>query len=104
MRKFSLLLSTIVVLALLLTACGGQETTTSVPSTNVPPVTMEATGTEDAAATQAPGVGDLTTTPGVPVTGANNTSRLSNMINMGVWNQSNEQVGQAQDMVLDMDN
>ena len=106
MRKFSLLLSTIVVLALLLTACGGQETTTSVPSTNVPPVTVEATGTEapTEAATQAPTGGDLTTTPGVPVTGENNPSRVSNMMNMTLMDQNNTQVGQVQDLVLDLDN
>jgi sporulation protein YlmC with PRC-barrel domain len=108
MRKFSLLLSTIVVLALLLAACGGQETTTSVPSTNVPPVTVESTGTEAPSATEAPtsapGAGDLTTTPGVPVTGENNPSRASNMINMILKDQNNTEVGKVQDLVLDLDN
>ena len=103
MRRFSLLLSTIVVLALLLTACGGEQTSTSVPSTNVPPVTVEATETTSAteapteAATEAP-------TSGVPVTGENNPSRLSTMMNMPLFNQNNEQVGQVQDLVLDLDN
>jgi sporulation protein YlmC with PRC-barrel domain len=108
MRKFSLLLSTIVVLALLLTACGGQETTTSIPSTNVPPVTVESTGTEAPSATEAPtsapGASDLTTTPGVPVTGENNPSRASTMIKMPLMDQNNTQVGQVQDLVLDLDN
>jgi sporulation protein YlmC with PRC-barrel domain len=108
MRKSSLLLSTIVVLALLLTACGGQETTTSVPSTNVPPVTVESTGTEAPSATEAPtsapGASDLTTTPGVPVTGENNPSRASSMMNMVVKDQNNTEVGKARDLVLDLDN
>lgn len=109
MRKFSLLLSTIVVLALLLAACGGQETTTSIPSTNVPPVTVESTGTEAPSATEAPtsapGTSDLTTTPpGVPVTGENNPSRASTMIKMPLMDQNNTQVGQVQDLVLDLDN
>lgn len=105
MRKFSILLSSIMVLSLVLTACGGQETTTSIPSTNVPPVTVESTSTVAMSTETATG-SDLTTTPGtpgVPVTGENNTSRLTNLLSLGVWNQSNEQVGQVQDFVLDLD-
>ncbi len=67
MRKFSIFLSTFVLLALLLTACGGEATNTSIPSTNVPPITAEVTSTsEGTTATETLGTGDLTTTPGVP--------------------------------------
>jgi sporulation protein YlmC with PRC-barrel domain len=104
MKRFSLALSSIVVLALLLTACGGEETATNLPSTNVPPVTVDVTATEVISATEAPATGDLTTTPAVPVTGEENTSRLSNLMDFGVWNQNNEQVGEVEDFVLDLDN
>src|SRR5512138_2847168 len=99
MRKFSLLLSTIVVLALALTACGGQQTSTSVPSTNVPPVTVESTSTT--AATEAP---STTGTAGVPVTGAENPSRVSKLMSFQVMDQSGNQVGTANDLVIDLDN
>lgn len=101
MRKFSLLLSTIVVLALALTACGGQQTSTSVPSTNVPPVTVESTATEAPSATEAPAT---TSTASVPVTGAENPSRVSKMLDFQVFNQNGDQVGQVNDLVLDLDN
>src|SRR6266542_3590602 len=45
MRKFSITLSVLVLLAMLLTACGGQQTGANVPATNVPPVTVESTST-----------------------------------------------------------
>src|SRR5512138_2232936 len=103
MRKFSLLLSTIVVLALALTACGGQQTSTSIPSTNVPPVTVESTATEapTSAATEAP---SGTGTASVPVTGAENPSRVSNLMKFQVFDQSGNQVGKVKDLVLDLDN
>ncbi len=104
MRKFSIVLSTVVMLAMLLTACGGQQTSTSVPSTNVPPVTVESTSTSEANMTTTPEGGDLTTTPGVPVTGAENPSRLSNELEFNVVDQSGNKLGEVKDMVLDLDN
>ena len=104
MRKLSVLLSMIVMLALLLTACGGEETTTSVPSTNVPPVTVESTATEDMSGTQTPSGTEASGTAGVPVTGENNPSRVTNMMDFTVWNQNGEQVGEVDDFVLDLDN
>lgn len=106
MRRVSLLLGTLLIVSLLLAACGGEQTSTSVPSTNVPPITSEATvtgeSTEEATATA--DAGDMTTTPGVPVTGENDTSRLSNLLDFDVWNQNGEQIGEVEDMVLDADN
>src|SRR5215208_3392244 len=102
MRKLSIFLSTFVLLALLLTACGGEETSTSVPSTDVPPITAEVTSTE--AVMETPAGTDTTTTPGVPVTGANNTSRVTNLLDFTVWNQNGDQVGDVEDLVLDLDN
>jgi sporulation protein YlmC with PRC-barrel domain len=106
MRKFSLLLSIMVLAALVLAACGAEETqtTTAVPGTDVPTET-----TEEATATEAP-VGtetvmpDGTTTAGIPVTGENDPSRLSNQLNFDVWNQDGEQIGEVNDMILDLDN
>ena len=36
MRKFSLLLSVLVLAAMILAACGGEETSTSIPTEHVP--------------------------------------------------------------------
>ncbi|HEX5808029.1 MAG TPA: PRC-barrel domain-containing protein, partial [Anaerolineales bacterium] len=102
MRKFSLLLSTLLVVSLLLAACGAEETSTTVPSTNVPPVTVESTMTGEATS-ETPDA-DLTTTPAVPVTGEDDPSRLSNLLDFDVWNQNGEQIGEVDDMVLDLDN
>lgn len=102
MRRFSLLLSTLMIISLLLVACGSEETSTAVPTTNVPPITAESTSTGEATS-ETPDV-DLTTTPAVPVTGENDSSRLSNLLDFDVWNQNGEQVGEVDDMVLDLDN
>ena len=103
MRKFSILLSLLVLAAMVLAACGGEETSTSVPTDNVPPVTAEVTGTSvSGTATELPTEG--TGTPGVPVTGETNSARLSNELDFTVWNQDGEQIGEVDDMVLDLDN
>src|SRR5215212_1806475 len=107
MRKTSILLSMLIVVAMILTACGGEETSTTVPSDNVPPVTAEVTGTSEGdlgTATESPTTGDLTGTPGVPVTGDVNPARVSNQLDFTVWNQNGEQIGEVDDMVLDLDN
>lgn len=103
-KKTSVFLSLVVMAAMLLAACGGEEqTSTSVPSTDVPPVTVEATSTDDALSgtDTAPTVD---TTPGVPVTGEDSPSRLSVLLDYDVWNQNGEQVGDVEDMILDLDN
>ena len=80
--------SLLVLVSMLLTACAAEETSTSVPSTDIPPMadepTMEATATEE--------VPDGTetvslieeVTPGVPVTGDDNPGRLSNQLDFNV--------------------
>src|SRR5512139_2267007 len=104
MRRVSLFLTTLVLAALLLAACGGQETSTSVPSTNVPPVTMESTSTEEATATDAAtSAPEATTSPAVPVTGDNNPSRVSNLIGTSVCGMGGDQLGTVQDLVVDFD-
>ena len=102
MRKQSIFLSIFILLALLLTACGGEETSTTVPSTNVPPITAEVTSTESV--TETPAGTDVTTTPAVPVTGENNPSRASNLMDFTVADQTGQQIGDVQDLVLDLDN
>jgi sporulation protein YlmC with PRC-barrel domain len=104
MRKLSIFLSTFILLALLLTACGGEETSTSVPSTEVPPITAEVTSTTEAVMTETPAGTDMTTTPAVPVTGGNNPSRVSNLMDFTVVDQNGDQVGDVDDLVLDFDN
>jgi sporulation protein YlmC with PRC-barrel domain len=106
MRKITLVLSTLVFISMLLVACGGQETSTSMPSTDLPPMTeeptMEATeavpaGTETGAPTE-----QGTPVGGIPVTGEEGPSRLSNQLDYTVWNQNGEQIGEVNDMVVDL--
>src|SRR5215216_3309643 len=107
MRKTSLLLSMLVVVAMLLTACGGEETSTSITTANVPQVTADVTSTGErdlGTATESPTEGTTTETPGVPVTGDVNPARLSNQLDFTVWSQDGEQIGEVEDMVLDLDN
>jgi sporulation protein YlmC with PRC-barrel domain len=106
MRKISTLLSIIVLAAFLLTACGGEETNTVAPNTTVPateaPATDEATEVPSGTETVMPG--DGSTTPSIPVTGDEGPARLSNQLDFTVWNQDGEQIGEVDDMVLDLDN
>lgn len=105
MKRISFLLGTLLIVSMVLAACGGEQTSTTVPSTNVPPITAEVTTTEDATAlTGTPDGADTTTTPVVPVTGEESTSRVSNLLDYDVWNQNGEQIGEVEDMVLDLDN
>jgi sporulation protein YlmC with PRC-barrel domain len=105
MRKISIVLSILVLSALLLAACGGEETSTNVPGGNASPqaspVATETMATAEG--TEAPA--DTTTTPAVPVTGGeDDPARLSNQLDFTVWNQDGEQIGEVDDMVLDLDN
>ena len=104
MRKITLLLSTLVLAALLLAACGAEETQTAVPTTEPPPLTEEPIATETPLATETVMAGDQTATAGIPVTAENDPSRLSNQLNFDVWNQNGEQVGEVNDIILDLDN
>ena len=91
MRKISIVLTTLVLATMLLTACGGEETSTNVPGTNVPPVTSEATSTiASDLSTETVSPADTTTTPSIPVTGEEDPARLSNQLNFDVWNQDGE--------------
>src|SRR5215211_1043198 len=104
MRKISIVLTTLVLAAMLLTACGGEETSTTVPGTDVPQGTAEATATiASDLSTETVSPTDTTTTPNIPVTGEDDSARLSNQLNFDVWNQDGEQIGEVNDMILDMD-
>lgn len=98
MRKITLL-SLLVLAAMVLAACGGEETTTTTAPTQ-PPIT--AVATEPATATEMP-TEAATETPGVPVTGAVNPARVSNELEFSVVDQSGNQVGSVNDMILDLD-
>ncbi len=104
MKRTSLYLTMLVLAALLLAACGDQGTSTSAPGTNMPSATLEPTSTEMPTVTEAAGTADLTTTPNVPVTGEDSPNRLSILMDLDVWNQNGEQIGEVDDMVLDFDN
>ena len=105
MRRVSLFLTTLIIAALLLAACGGEETSTSLPATNVPPVTVAVTDTAEAtepAVTETAST-DMTTTPVVPVTGENSPARISNLIGMSVCGIGGDELASVQDLVLDFD-
>ena len=107
MKRVSLSLTTVILAALLLAACGGQGTSTSMPGTNVSGETANPMSTEmpvDTATMDAAGTTDLTTTPNVPVTGDDSPNRLTNLTGYDVWNQSGEQIGTVKDVVLDFNN
>jgi sporulation protein YlmC with PRC-barrel domain len=106
MRKFSILLSLLVLAAIVLAACGGEERTTSIPTDHVLPITAEVTGTSvSGAVTEVPMEGTGTPgTPEVPVTGELNSARLSEELDFTVWNKDGEQIGEVDDMVLDLEN
>lgn len=108
MRKFSILLSMLALVALVLAACGGGATSTNVAE-SPPPVTADSTDDLSSTATEEPtgaptDVGVTTEAPGVPVTGDVNPARLSNQLDFTVWSQDGEQIGEVDDMVLDLDN
>lgn len=104
MRKASVVLSVLVLAALFVAACGGGATSTNVVE-SPPPVTMDATEDMGATATESPTEeGAATQTAGVPVTGDVNPARLSNQLDFTVWSQDGEQIGDVNDMVLDLDN
>ena len=110
MRKINILVSTFVLAAMLLAACGAEATSTSVPGTDVPmteevtPTSEMTTGTVEAPSGTETVNPTESTTPGIPVTGEENPSRLSNQLDYNVWNQNGEQIGEVNDMVLDLDN
>lgn len=106
MRKINVLMSVLMLVALL-TACGADETGTAAPNTEAP-MTQEATeapvATETPLATETVMAGEQTATAGIPVTGENDPYRLSNQMNFDVWNQNGEQIGEVNDIILDLDN
>lgn len=102
MRNKSILLSILVLSAMVLSACGGGATSTNVVE-SPPPLTVESTETMEA--TEMPTeVGTATTEPGVPITGDVNPARVSNQLDFPVLSQDGEQVGDVDDMILDLDN
>ena len=108
MRRISLLLSMLLLSAMVLVACGGGATSTNVAG-SPPPVTVDATEDMGATATESPTdgtateEGTMTETPGVPVTGDVNPARISNQLDFTVWSQDGEQIGDVNDMILNLD-
>jgi sporulation protein YlmC with PRC-barrel domain len=104
MKNVSLFLSVLLLTAMILTACGEAETNTPGPETEVSPFTEEPTLTDEPLSTETAMAVDETTTPVIPVTGAEDPSRLSNQLTYDVWNQDGEQIGEVNDIILDLDN
>lgn len=108
MRRMSFLLSMLIMSAIVLVACGGGATSTNVAG-SPPPVTIDATEAMNGTATESPAegtateAGTTTETPGVPVTGDVNPARISNQLDFTVWSQDGEQIGDVNDMVLNLD-
>jgi sporulation protein YlmC with PRC-barrel domain len=109
MRRFSIVLSALVLAAMILAACGGEETSTSIPTENIPQTTVDVTATSEVSSgtateipTEVSGAGTATGTPGIPVTGQANSDRLSNELKYKVLDQSGKQIGKVDDMVLDL--
>jgi sporulation protein YlmC with PRC-barrel domain len=109
MRRFSIVLSVLVLAAMILAACGGEETSTSIPTENIPQTTVDVTATSEVSSgtateipTEVSGAGTATGTPGIPVTGQANSDRLSNELKYKVLDQSGKQIGKVDDMVLDL--
>src|SRR5262245_27576194 len=104
MRKFNIVISILVLSTLLLAACGGGETSTSAPGGYASPVASPAMTEESTATAEGTSSADTTTTPAVPVTGAEEDSaRLTNQMDFTIWNQDGEQIGEVDNMVLDLD-
>ena len=111
MRKFSIFLSLMLLMAIVLTACGAEDGGTEIPA-SPPPVTADSADDLSSTATENP-TGEATQeetgaaaseTPGVPVTGDVDPARLSNQLDFRMWTQNGEQIGEVDDMVLDLDN
>jgi len=104
-RKTSIVLSVLVLAAMILAACSGEETSTGIPTQNVPPVTVDVTEMVlSSTATEMSTEATATETPGIPVTGENNASRLSNELEFPLLSQDGQQIGDVSDMVLDLNN
>lgn len=101
MRKISLFLSMLLITVMMLTACGETETKTPDPGMDA---TEEPTQTEEPVNTETAMPADETITPVIPVTGEDDPSRLSNQLAYDVWNQDGEQIGEVNDIILDLDN
>ena len=106
MRKFSIVLS-IIMAAIMLGACAG-----NVPGTNVPNSSPIATNVISTPSVEATTTTSETTVPQetegatavVPVTGKPNASRLSEQLTFTVLNQNGQQIGEVEDMILNLDN
>lgn len=101
MRSKSILLSMLVLAAMVLAACGGGATSTNVVS-SPPPVTVDAT--DDMATDMPTEAATATDEPGVPVTGDVNPARVSNQLEFPVLSQDGQQIGDVNDLILDLDN
>lgn|GEM_PF-1607540 len=104
MKKTSIFLSMLVLTAMILAACGGGPTSTNVAA-SPPPVTADSTDDLSGMATESPVATEssVATEPGVPVTGGVNPASVANELDFPVLDQSGNQIGEVEDMVLDLD-
>lgn len=108
MRKNLILLSVLLIASMLLMACGAEETGTPVAGTEGLPtedeLVTEVPETEEPMVTETMEVTAEETGEGVPVTGAELPFLLENQLAYDVWNAENEQIGEVEDMVIDLAN
>lgn len=106
MRKFITLISTLMLVSMLLAACAGEETSTAVPGTDLPAMTEEPVTeeplTEEPLETETVTPGEETPDAGIPVTAEEDPSRLSNQLDYDIWNGNGDQIGEVNDMVVDL--
>ena len=101
MKHARMIFSTLLIAALMLTACvESEQTSTNVPVTDLPDMTATV---ETPLVTETVTSGDTTATPAIPATGEDGPARLSNQLDYTVWNQNGEQIGEVNDMVIDLD-
>lgn len=114
MRKPILLISLMLIASMLMIACGAEETGTPFPATDVVPTeddlmtevveTDEPMTTEEPMMTETAEVTAEPTGEGIPVTGAENPFLLENQLDYDVWNGENDQIGEVEDMIIDLAN
>ena len=125
MKKLSILLSLLLASAMVLAACSQSKESTEEPSSTElggMPAATEPVGTS--AMTETVGTPEVTTAPVItpslettqpvistqpmtgteviPATGFVDPGRVSNLLDFGVWDQNDQQIGEVEDMVLNL--
>ena len=104
MRKTTILLLCLAIAVMLLAGCAPEEGTSTAFSGADFPAGTETSGAETLPATgTAALIKQGVTDAGIPVTGEEDPSRLSNQLDYEVWSQEGDPTGEVNDMVVDLD-